>query len=284
MTPLLSIIAAHAYPQDNLARFLASVPSGVEVVLCDGVGIREPSAGDSAIRYCRAVGCSAGALRGIGVRNASADLLALVDLDCRLGKGWLTAALGALKSTPAACGPVLYDGGCSLPAWAAFLAEYGAFLPPSSEHAGVAGTNFVIRRDVLNQVWDGRGPLWKDAIVDRLRAAGLAPRYVPGMQVAHRRPWTAVAFFRDRLKQGRCYAGRRRENLLPARRLLHALAIPVVGAVLQARLLRGTAGKPRYRGGVIRAAAMTYLNFCAWAAGEAIGYLHGPGPDCDTGE
>jgi glycosyltransferase involved in cell wall biosynthesis len=271
---MLTIIAARRYPQDDIGRFLRSLPAGVEVIIADGVGGLVSDRPN--VRVLALPGRTLAELRGAALAEASSDVVAFIDPACRLTPSWLEAAHRALAGAPAASGPVAYDGGRSLATWAAFLAEYGAFLPPSSAAAGVAGTNFVVRRSLLA----GNGPFWKDEVVAGLRAAGRQIVAAPDLVVIHRRRWQFLPFLRDRFHHGRCYAGRRQRRIPPVERFARALAAPLTGLLLFGRLARAFWPKRRRRPAFVLAAPWTVSFLLAWAFGEAIGYLLGPGESC----
>ncbi len=267
----LTIVTGRRYPQDDLDRFLRSA-SKFAVVLADGIGdgpIDQPN-----VRQISLPGQSLAELRGAALAAAETEAVAFVDPDCRLDRRWPAAAHRAIADYPAVCGPVEYAGGRSIVSWAAFLAEYGAFVPPSSATAGVAGTNLIVRRTLLEQ----GGPFWKDEAVDRLGERGTPIHYVPEMLVHHRRPWRLLPFVADRLRQGRCYAGRRTKGRVE--RLGRAAAAPLSAVVLFGRLARSFWPKRRRRVAFVVAAPLVFIFFLAWAVGEAIGYLHGPGDSC----
>ncbi|GIW07011.1 MAG: hypothetical protein KatS3mg060_1816 [Dehalococcoidia bacterium] len=270
----LTIVVGRCYPQDDVARLLRSLPEEVEAVIADGVGgltIDRPN-----VRVLSLPGRTLAELRGAGLAAATSDFVAFVDPACQLSTGWLAAARRALAVAPAASGPVEYAGGRSPATWAAFLAEYGAFLPPASSAAGVAGTNLIVVRALL----EAGGAFWKDEVVERLVAAGHAVAYVPDLVVVHRRRWRTLPFLRDRFHHGRCYAGRRRGRLAPIERLGRAVAAPATGLVLFVRLVRAFLPKRRWRVAFALAAPWTIAFLLAWAFGEAIGYLLGPGESC----
>jgi GT2 family glycosyltransferase len=225
----------------------------------------------------RLPGATVPELRAAALRAATGDVLAIVDPDCRLDAGWLATARAAMRHAPAICGPVEYDGR-SLTAWAAFLAEYGAFLPPSSARAGVAGTNLVVRRSALEAIGAFDGPFWKDEIVDRLRASGVRPYYLPNLLVHHRRPWRPSEFAVDRFHQGRCYAARRRRPA--AERLARAKVWLLISLLLFGRLASSYWSKRRSHVAFLVASPVVFVFLMAWALGEAIGYLLGAGDSC----
>ncbi|MFN8533345.1 MAG: hypothetical protein U0556_07340 [Dehalococcoidia bacterium] len=172
-----------ALPPGRHRAFLARSVGEIPVILADGIG--GVPIDQSNVRQISLPGQSLPDLRGAALAAAETEAIAFVDPDCRLDRQWPTAAHRAIAEYPAVCGPVDYAGGRSIVSWAAFLAEYGAFVPPSSATAGVAGTNLIVRRSLLEQ----GGPFWKDKAVDRLRERGTTIHYVPELLVHHRRPW-----------------------------------------------------------------------------------------------
>ena len=170
-------------------------------------------------------------------------------------------------------GPVAYDGPDRPAAWAQFLFEYGAFLPPLEGWVRELPVNNVSypRRllDRFRSSW--QSGFWKHFLHRELAAAGVKFWSEPGALVRHARQVPLLRFCGERMDHGRSYAARRGS---PAAR---ALLSPLLPPLLKARLAREVARKPGGARIFLRALAPLLLAECAWAAGEAAGYVAGDG-------
>ena len=174
-------------------------------------------------------------------------------------------------------GPVAYDGPDRASAWAQFLFEWGAFLPPlEGEVAELSVNNVSYPRPLLERFrpsW--RDGFWKHFLHKELRSAGVRLLSRPEALVRHARVVPMLQFCRERVRYGRAYAARRGS---PAAR---ALTAPLLPALATVRLAREVLGKPEGARIFLRALPALFLAECGWAAGEAFGYVAGDGGASD---
>jgi hypothetical protein len=241
----------------------------------DGSGDAVP-AGAPFRRIAAPAGSNAASLRARGVAAAAGQVVALVEPWTLPTADWAKAILeGHRKDSGEAVigGPVLYDGPNSAWAWAEFLFEYGAFLPPlAGEVEELAVNNVSYRRELLRRFqgsWENG--FWKHFLHRELRAAGVRFFSMPGAVVRHARVVPFSRFLRERIDHGRAYAARRGG---PAAR---ALIAPLLPPLLACRLARRLAGKPEGMRMFRRAFPELLLAQSAWALGEALGHLAGDG-------
>ena len=122
------------------------------------------------------VGTGFGELRARGLASSTGDPIVFLDVYCRVQPGWLEcwrdepwdryAAVGGLVEPAARIG---------LADWAAFLSEYGPYLPPlpAGETDHLIGNNVGFRRDALERAGlVGAAQFWKTFAVWALRARG----------------------------------------------------------------------------------------------------------------
>jgi hypothetical protein len=200
--------------------------------------------------------------------------------------GWIDALLAAdLDRWAAVGGPIAMAGGAGAADWAIYFLRYSAFAPPlaAGEVREVAADNAVYRRDALmahsDLLADG---FWEPAFHARFRAEGLGlgvdPRLISTFAGGER----PGRFMRHRIAHGRAFGWDRGRGASPARRLALAAASPAVPAVLLWRIVRRAARDRTYAAPLLRAFPWLAAFACAWALGEARGYLDalgGRGPE-----
>ena len=170
-------------------------------------------------------------------------------------------------------GPVLYDGPDRGAAWAEFLFEYGAFLPPrEGEVPELPVNNVSYPRELLERFrpsWqDG---FWKHFLHRELREAGTRFFSEARALVRHARVVPLPRFCRERMDHGRAYAARRGGGAF------RVLAAPILPPLLAARLGREVLRKPGGTRAYLRALPALLLAECAWSVGEALGSFAGDG-------
>jgi hypothetical protein len=241
----------------------------------DGSGVAVPSHPPFRKIQARA-GSNAALLRAQGVASAAGEVVALLEPWTLPSTEWATELLSGHRKSPSDSvigGPVVYDGPDRAWAWAEFLFEYGAFLPPlAGEVEELAVNNVSYRGDLLRRVrasWENG--FWKHFLHGELRRSGVRFRAMPGAIVRHARVVPFSRFLRERIDHGRAYAARRGG---PHARALLAPLLPVL---LTSRLARRLADKPAALPLLLRAFPELLLAQGAWSLGEALGHLAGDG-------
>lgn len=170
---------------------------------------------------------------------------------------------------------------------AAFLCDYGAFLPPLPPGDGNApggavlpGNNVAFRIEPL-RIALRRAPglgLRKSFLIPAMVRDGAAVRRVPEARIRLREaPASFGRLLLEHAARGRAYAGLRSASWSGRRRLARAAAAPAVPPVLLARLERELRSRPAARRALLRSLPASLALLSAWAAGEAVGLLRGAG-------
>lgn len=235
--------------------------------------------------------------RRLGVEAARGDLVALLEDTTRPGPGWCDAVSAAFADprTGAAGGPVRIAETLPNRFQALGWSEYGAFEARrfarlAAAHgerrpggggpfdvARLPGNNMAFRRAALLEVLGGGGRgLVEGEAFAALRARGLRLVCHPGMSATYAAPDHHGAALGARLRHGRLYAAARAEGRGWARRLALAAKAPLLPAVLSARALSAMAGTVR-PAAFAPVALWVGLMEGAWALGEAVGAVAGPG-------
>lgn len=227
-------------------------------------------------------------LRGRGIAAAAGRIIAVIDPYSIVNEGWIRETLKAHETHPHVVigGSVDLHEACrrSVGAWALYLNEYGMFMPPVpyGETWILPGSNIAYKRTAL---FDARDQprfteFWKTFANWDLESAGQPLLLVPAMGVRLRKPIPFFDFLRTRIDHGRCFGGMRVASRPVGERLIRAASCVLVPLVLQYRWSRAYLRKRRRLGVFLLTLPLQLLLFGAWAVGECIGYLFGPGPAC----
>ncbi|MGI9146841.1 MAG: glycosyltransferase family 2 protein [Chloroflexota bacterium] len=230
------------------------------------------------------VGTGFGELRAHGLASATGDPIVFLDVYCRVRPGWLArwreepweryAAVGGLVEP--APRPSLAD-------WAAFLSEYGPYLPPlpAGETDHLLGNNVGFRRAALERAGlIGAAEFWKTFALWALSAQGEHCWTDPRQLVSHVRSIQPGEFSIHRYWHGRCFGATRTLRSRWRVRLARAASCPAVPLLLTARLVRDVHPNRAYRRVLWRSLPFALLYHAAWALGELDGYLRGAGGAC----
>jgi glycosyl transferase family 2 len=199
--------------------------------------------------------------------------------------GWVSGLVGALEAAPprviGAGGPVDNVMRARAVDWAAFLCEYSAYLPPVSagEVDDVPGMNIAYRREVLTAIdrADLTRGFWESTVHAHWLALGHKFLRLPEIVMQHRKNFGFFYFLSQRFHYSRYYAGERFGSGGGARRLIYAGGSVLLPPMLLIRIARNAWAKPSYRGPLVRSLPAIGAFVVAWAVGEGIGYLFGPG-------
>jgi GT2 family glycosyltransferase len=200
--PRISVVIPHLNQPDGLEACLGSLEtqtlerSAFEVIVVDNGSAQLPEAVIARYPATRLLQQSApgpGLARNRGIEQASGDILAFIDADCRADPDWLCSALRAFQSAPERSvlgGDVRIwrDRTMAITAIEAYESVFAYRFKLYIEQHGFSGTgNLVVRRSDFERV----GPFHGIEVAEdidwgrRARAAGLTFLYVPEMIVFH---------------------------------------------------------------------------------------------------
>jgi hypothetical protein len=226
-------------------------------------------------------------LRGRAIATARGEIIAILDPFSIADVDWLAELLRAHQDRPH-----LVIGGAvdlhpaqerSLLAWAAYINEYGMFMPPVTEGETeiLAGSNVSYKRRAL---FDGARPrypvFWKTFANWEVEGAGTPLWLSSKVVVKLRKPVPFLDFLRTRYDHGRCFAGMRVAGDATRERARRAVTAPLLPPVLLWRWGRVYWVKRRRRGRFLLTLPLQIALFAVWSWGELVGYLRGPGPCC----
>ena len=216
-----------------------------------------------------------------GILATDDETVALTTAHCVPEAGWL-AALRAGFADDAIVGV----GGSIEPApplgvvdWAIYFQRYSAFMRPLAPcPAGpvreVPADNAAYRRTALAATAGLMATgFWEPVIHAEFHRRGWRLAFAPDAIVRYRRSYRLAGFCAQRFRHGRHFGALRGMGRPVARRLLRAVAAPLVPPLLLWRLAARLHRQGRYGREFARALPFLVLFLACWAAGEASGYL-----------
>lgn len=220
------------------------------------------------------------AMRAAAFAKAQAPAVAVIEDHVLVPLGWARQMLDALAGGHDVVGGGIRNAAVDrLVDRAAFLCEYSHLLPPL--HAGevkwLTGNNVVYRKALLERyrtVLDaGR---WEDHLHAAMRRDGVRLLCRPGIVVGHKMHYRVGDYLEQRFFYARAFAGMDRGGNM-ARAILEALARVALPPVLLGRIAARTLAARRQRLDFVLGLPLLALFVVAWAAGEMVGYVAGPG-------
>ena len=222
-------------------------------------------------------------LRSAGILVSRGDIVAITEDHCLAADDWFASLIQAHANQPdaAAIGGAVDNAATErLIDWAVYICEYSNFASPVPN--GVAhdlpGPNVSYKRAALDAMRDMlENGYWENYLHQRLESAGYQLWSDPSLKVLHKKNFTLKDFLLERVHYGRWYAGVRNEFIGPRRRLYYLLFSPFLPPLILYRLYQRVRRRPDYYGMFIKCLPLICLFTVAWAAGEFVGYLSGPG-------
>jgi hypothetical protein len=219
-------------------------------------------------------------LRGLGIAQARADLIALIEDDCVVADGWCRAAIATAGECAAVGGSVEPGPYCKPLDWAVYFCEYGRFmLPlPVGLDAPLTGNNVVYSRQALSDLPDAARLDFREAFIHAAwQRAGTPTRVSESLVVRNVNTWSLRHVTTVPFHHGRAYAAER----FGARPAPVRVAVAAVGLGLPFlklfRLAAGTLSRGRLIGRLLVAFPWAMIFVGSWSAGEILGCLAGPG-------
>ena len=289
--PAVSVVVASGAGGEFLFRCLASLrdqvaAAGDEILVVDRTGdaTRRRLAGE--FPEARVIAAPADhrptvpEMRRIGVEHARADVVAVLEEHCTAPSGWLTAiASGFRPGDVAIGGPILDSAFPRVRDWVVYFSEYHNYLPPwpDGERPALNGANIAYRRAAVLQHRDALDSgYWEVVLHPRLLEHGTF-RAVDAMGAHHTGPFDYAYYLRQRYLLSRVWGGTQKDHVALSTRLAHLAAGPVFPLFLCARVTGRVLEKRRLVSPYVAALPLLVPAWIAYAWGEWLGYLVGPG-------
>jgi hypothetical protein len=220
-------------------------------------------------------------MRAAAFDAATAPVIAVIEDHVVVPPGWSQAVARAARETGCVVGgPVENLATSTLIDRAAFLCEYSHCLPPG--RAGLSswlpGNNVAYPAVMLRpHAAIAAAGGWENEVHSAIKAAGGQLVFVPEMVAGHDMSYSLGGYMAQRYLYARSYAGNRLRGASFALRAAYAIATLALPALLLLRISRNVLGNPAYRNSLLMSLPLLVLFVVAWAAGEVVGYLAGPG-------
>ena len=221
-------------------------------------------------------------MRRLAFERATADSVAVIEDHVLVPPDWAARLVAARRAGHEVAGGSVVNGATDrLVDRAAFLCEYGHMLEPQEPGPAdwVTGNNVVYARNLLERFSDVIAEdRWENRLHEAVSEAGIPLVACPEVEVAHMMHYrSALEYAGQRYLYSRAYAGMRTAaNGLPAK-LVYSLGACALPPVLLMRVLRSAWRRAETRRDVALSLPLLALFVTAWAAGEAVGALMGPG-------
>jgi hypothetical protein len=216
-----------------------------------------------------------------GIARSHGEVIALTDSSCVVSSGWVSSILRAHDGEWSVIGgSVKTPEGGRLIDWAAYFCDYSQFMSPARAEVigAVPGNNLSVKRAALkigNEFVEKE--FWKTHWCRSLQANGIELFLDPAISVQCSKRYRPAGFFIRRFHQGRCFASIRRVQMNRSKRVLFAAGSPVLPPLLTLRAARPVIREKKFRVKLILSLPLIFAASVAWSAGEAVGYLTGPG-------
>jgi hypothetical protein len=296
--PMFSVIVGRVSTEDRdrileLLRALRDQPGAPhhEIIIADRLQDEVSERIRTEFPEVHLFSCPAGTslpeLRTLALDRTRGDYLVVTEDHCVPAKDWLSAIASAFEAAPpttAAVGGVVENGVCDSGLdWATFLCEYSAFMGPivngPAAAAAVPGMNVAYRRAAIDSADREllRGGFWETTLHPLLAKKGMGFYLSDAITLRHKKKFSFQLFVAQRFVYSRYYAGIRFFPGQSAKRASMAALSLALPLLLLYRMARNVTSKGRLRPELVRALPYLTLFALIWAAGEAVGYLFGPG-------
>lgn len=193
-----NLTAAIVIPAKNEARFIAACLESVKAQdypqhLIQIVVVDNDSSDDTAqiatrcgARLVRCPRGRVGAVRNLGVKESSSDIVAFIDADCVAPASWLSASIATLQGAQVGAVGGQYRAGNDAN-WVQRTLSFAGDYQLRPTHA-LAGGSFILKRELFNRLRGFNEELFAaedDDLSQRIRAQGLELRMNPACDVQH---------------------------------------------------------------------------------------------------
>ena len=224
-------------------------------------------------KYC-------GEARNIAIAASGGDVIALLDADCTAAPDWIEMITKSHSAGyPAVGGSIGNANPDSLVGWSAYLQEFVRWMPGTPEGFcnDVAGANMSYDTSLFQRF----GPFIEGTYGSdtefhwRLKDAGIAIRFEPGIRVTHRNIASFPRYIGHEFEHGRDFARVRirARSFGLKKRLLYALAWPLIAGKLTAEVAGLSLANGISLVRLLSAWPLLITGITAWSIGEACGYI-----------
>jgi hypothetical protein len=226
-------------------------------------------------------GCTVPRLRSLGIAASRGEVVALLEDDCLVQKGWCDVAMSITQSPYVAVGGAVEPGPYARTLdWGVYFCEYARFmLPvPNVRSPALPGNNAAYKRSALapfpSDAPEGFQEVFAQA---EWRRAGLATSATDALVVQNVNSWPVRQVTSVPFHHGRAFAARRfQATSMPVRVAISLLTL-FLPALRIFRLFGETISRGRLVGRMVMALPWIVVFTISWSMGEAMGCLFGAG-------
>jgi glycosyltransferase involved in cell wall biosynthesis len=228
-----------------------------------------------------AAGTTIPQMRHLAIEAATGDSIAVIEDHVLVPPDWATRLLAAQRAGhPVVGGSVENAATSRLVDWAAFLCEYSHCIPPiqGGSVSWLTGNNVVYPRTLLERFKNVTASgAWENELHGAILGAGIPLHCEPAIVVGHKMHYSVWDYLSQRYLYARSYAGARVASRGMGSRMAYGAASLVLPPLLFWRTVQRVLPKRGYRMHLLKSLPLLGLFVLAWAAGEAVGYVAGPG-------
>ncbi|MDT8303837.1 MAG: glycosyltransferase [Sedimentisphaerales bacterium] len=220
-------------------------------------------------------------LRALAFREASADIIAVLEDHCIVESDWAQRMIEAHRSEYSVIGGSIENAACEkLVDWAAFFCDYSQAIKPLPEGQAniLPGNNVSYKRLVIERFRDViEAEVWDYTLHEHIKNAGISLYSIPSITVHHKISASLGWFISQRYHLARSFAGMRFVNASGFQRVLYGAGSVLLPVVLAKRIVTNVWKKGRYRRELFLSLPFLMLLVFSWGIGELFGYILGPG-------
>lgn len=219
-------------------------------------------------------------LRAIGLRLATAPIIALIEDHAAPATGWCNAVIFAHRDSGASAIGGAVENGVDRPLnWAVYYCDFGRYENPVPSDAVefVSDSNVSYKREALTAVRDQ----WYDAFHEtsvnwEIRRQGGELKLDPTMVVFQKRHnLRFIPALKERIVWGRSFAGTRVREISSLQRIVFACLTFALPFVLTFRIVLRGIQKNRHTKKILLALPLILVLQIFWSIGEFVGYVTG---------
>jgi glycosyltransferase involved in cell wall biosynthesis len=220
-------------------------------------------------------------LRAMAFRACQGDVVAVLEDHCIVDRDWARRMLAAHRGEYPVIGGSVDNAACNrLVDWAAFFCEYSQAMKPLPEGKtdNIPGNNVAYKKWVLERFRpEIETGIWDSALHERIRNAGIPLYQIPSLAIHHKLSASLGWFIAQKFHFARSFSSMRLAGSAPTRRLIYGAGAVLLPLVLARRIVTRVWSSRVHRRELVLCFPILMLLLLSWGAGEAAGYLFGPG-------
>lgn len=287
----LSIVIASGAGGGFLQRCLDSLKDQLEnnkteVIVVDRCGAETIEILENKYTFARVIGTPAEhrtsipALRKIGVEQARADIVAVIEEHCIAAPDWIATILAEYNTSDAAIGGPVFDKDYDrVQDWVVYFSEYHNFLPPweAGRRSMLNGVNIAYSREKLINHLDVLSEGYWEVVLHPVLEGDGDFRAIPNMRVHHSGPFDYKYYMEQRYLLSRVWGGSQRRKVSPIKRLAYLIIAPILPLLLLFRMTSRVLQSNQLLGKFLLSLPLLIPVTFAYVWGEWLGYLVGEG-------